>query len=97
MRLAKLIAIIAIMSPATSFMSAAELRQANGVARFCLCASSSNPSWRGVPACHPSDESSDLRDERLGIYVADMSGGRHRKTRLRTVCGLPGRMVGRIQ
>ena len=45
----------------------------------------------------PSDESPDLRDERLGIYVADMSGGRHRKARLRTVCGLPGRMVGRIQ
>jgi hypothetical protein len=36
-----------------------------------LCASSSNPSWRGVSSCHP-DARTDLRNEELGIHMADM-------------------------
>jgi hypothetical protein len=53
MGLAKLTAIIAIISPATSLMSVVELRASEWGCQVLLCASASNPSWRAVPACHP--------------------------------------------
>ena len=73
MRLAKLAAIIAIVSPAASFLPDVDAQASEWGCEVLLCASSSNPSWRGVPACHPPMNRSDLRDERLGIYMADMS------------------------
>jgi hypothetical protein len=53
MRLAKLSSIVAIMLPAALFMSVVELRASEWGCQVLLCASASNPSWRGVPECHP--------------------------------------------
>lgn len=53
MRFAKLTAIIAIVSPAASFLPAVEAPAGEWGCEVLLCASSSNPSWRGVPECHP--------------------------------------------
>jgi hypothetical protein len=53
MRLAKLTAIIAVVSVAASFISVVDLRASDWGCQVLLCASASNPSWRRVPACHP--------------------------------------------
>jgi hypothetical protein len=53
MRLAKPTAILAIALPAASLFPAVEVQASEWGCEVLLCASSSNPSWQGVPACHP--------------------------------------------
>lgn len=53
MNIARLTSIAAILS-ATAWVLLADRADANEWGcEVLLCASSSNPSWRGVPACHP--------------------------------------------
>lgn len=53
MRLAMLTAILAIVAPAASSLPDLDAQASEWGCEVLLCASSSDPSWRGVPACHP--------------------------------------------
>ncbi|MEP9389917.1 hypothetical protein [Mesorhizobium sp. KR9-304] len=53
MRRAMLTAILAIVAPAASLLPDLDAQASEWGCEVLLCASSSDPSWRGVPACHP--------------------------------------------
>jgi len=53
MHLAKLTAIATVLSGAGCLSLADRAEASEWGCEVLLCASSSNPSWRGVPACHP--------------------------------------------
>jgi hypothetical protein len=53
MRPAKLASIATILSAAAWFSLIDRAEASEWGCKVLLCASSSNPSWRGVPACHP--------------------------------------------
>lgn len=53
MRLAKLVSHAAIVGAAGLFWPIGHAVASEWGCEVLLCASSSNPSWRGVPACHP--------------------------------------------
>lgn len=52
MRRAKLTAIVTVLSSAGCLFLAERAQAGEWGCEVLLCASSSNPSWRGVPACH---------------------------------------------
>ena len=52
MRRAKLTAIVTVLSSAGCLFLAESAQAGEWGCEVLLCASSSNPSWRGVPACH---------------------------------------------
>ena len=53
MNLARLTATATILAAATWLSSPDRAEASEWGCEVLLCASSSNPSWRGVPACHP--------------------------------------------
>ena len=54
MNLGRMISIATVLSASVWFFSAPDRVEASEWGcEVLLCASSSNPSWRGVPACHP--------------------------------------------
>jgi hypothetical protein len=53
MRSGKLAGAAAVIAAGTCLVPVDEARTGEWGCEVLLCASSSNPSWRGVPACHP--------------------------------------------
>jgi hypothetical protein len=96
MRLAMLTAILTIVAPAASLLpdldaQASEWGCEDSAVRVFL-----RPIVARCSCLSSADESTDLRNGKLGFYLANLSRGRNRQAGLRAVCRLSRRLVGRV-